>query len=90
MKNRLLSFSLAASMAIGVLAPLPAMAYQHHHHRLAKIAGGLGAYELAKKTGRNRVAHGGKRNFAQRHPIMSGMAGAYGAGKIAKHHRHGG
>jgi len=60
----------------------------HHHHRLAKIVGGVAAYKIAKKTGKNRVAHGRHRNFFQKHPMIAGAAGAYAAGKIAKHRHH--
>ena len=88
MPNRIVSTSCAV---VTLLAFQVAPAQTHrHHHRLAKIAGGVGAYELAKKTGKNRVAHGGKRNFFQKHPIVSGLLGAHVAGKVAKHHRHGG
>lgn len=77
-------------MAMGQMGS--AQVSRHRHHRLAKVAGGIAAYELAKKTGKNRVAHGRKRNFFQKHPVVSGLVGAHVAGKIAKrrHHRRGG
>ncbi len=62
--------------------------FAQRHRHLTSAAAGIGAYELAKKTGRNRAAHGGKRNFAQRHPFLSGAAAAgVTSHEIKKHNK---
>jgi len=60
--------------------------FAQRHRHLTSAAAGVGAYELAKKSGRNRAAHGGKRNFAQRHPFLSGAAAAGVTGHEIKKH----
>lgn len=85
------------SLLAVVIAPLalvgPASAQLLHRHTTAKpahhgflhrAAAGVGAYEIAKHTGNRRAAAGGKRNFLQRHPVLTGAA-AY---KLSKHRLH--
>ena len=45
------------------------------------VGAGYAAYKIAKKTGHNREMAGRKKNFAQRHPILTGMAAG-----MATHH----
>ena len=44
----------------------------------------VAAYKLAKKTGNNRAAAGKKKNFAQRHPVLTGVATGMVVHKVAK------
>lgn len=78
-------------MAMGLVAPASAQLFHRHstttktHHGfLHRAAAGVGAYEIAKHTGNRRAAAGGKRNFLQRHPVLTGL-GAY---KLSKHRLH--
>ena len=50
--------------------------FAQRHPMLTSGAAGIAAYKIAKKTGQNRVLHGGKKNFAQRHPFLTGVAAA--------------
>jgi hypothetical protein len=61
---------------------------QVKHRHLKAVAAGVAAYEIAKHTGRNRAAHGGKKNFAQRHPMMTGIAAGMAANHYMKKHKH--
>ena len=64
------------------LVAVPANAGILHHHPVAAgVAAGMVAHHMAKKSGRNRAAHGGHRNFAQRHPGVTGIAAG-----VAAHH----
>jgi hypothetical protein len=58
--------------------------FAQRHPTLTGAAAGVAAYKIAKKTGNNRVAHGGKKNFAQRHPVMTGLGTAIVVHKVAK------
>jgi hypothetical protein len=60
----------------------------HHSflHRHAGAVAGVAAYAAARHTGRSRLAHGRRRNFAQRHPMATGLAAAAVAHHYAKHH----
>lgn len=84
----------ALSIGLGNILPMTANAGQtttHHHHATAKAAAaGVGAYALAKHTGHNRAKKGQKLNFAQRHPVLSGIAAGAVVHHYAKgsHHRH--
>ena len=87
-----LAFALATMpMALGTTSPASAQLFHRHttakpkHHGfLHRAAAGIGAYEVAKHTGNRRAASGGKRNFLQRHPVLTGAA-AY---KLSKHRLH--
>jgi len=83
--GRLFAILTAATLSIGV----PAGAQTTHHgflHRHAGAVAGIGAYEAAKHTGRNRTAHGRHRNFMQRHPFVTGAAAGMAAHHWAKKH----
>lgn len=84
-------------MAAWCVPAAPALAFGHHkttvhhsfvhrHSTAASLAGGYAAYKAAKITARNRKAHGRRLNFAQRHPIMTGIAGAALTHHMIKHH----
>ena len=75
-----LKSSLLAGLVLSTSLVLPAAVSAQHpvKHRKAKsIAAGIAAYELAKHTGRP-----GHKNFAQRHPMLTGVA----AGLAVNHH----
>jgi hypothetical protein len=63
--------------------PVSALAMQHRHTGLKSVAAGVAAYEVAKHTGRP-----GHKNFAQRHPIMTGVAAGMITHHFLKKHRH--
>jgi hypothetical protein len=46
------------------------------HPTVSSLAAGYAAYKAAKITGQNREAAGGNKNFAQRHPFLTGAAAA--------------
>ncbi len=79
-----------APLALGLTTPASAQLFHHkpatkkHHGFFHRAVAGVGAYEIAKHTGNRRAAHGGKRNFLQRHPVLTGAA-AY---KLSKHRLH--
>ena len=50
--------------------------FAQRHPTMTSAAAGIAAYKVAKKTGKDRAAHGQK-NFAQRHPMMSGIASVF-------------
>ncbi len=56
----------------------------HRHRHLASGVAGIAAYKAAKHTGKNRTAAGGHRNFAQRHPFVTGAAAAVGTNHLLK------
>ena len=58
--------------------------FAQRHPTMTGVVAGVAAYKIAKKTGKNRVAHGGKKNFAQRHPMMTGVATGMAVHKVAK------
>ncbi len=74
------------------VVPMTAQAQTHHknifqrHRKLSTAAAGIAAYKVAKHTGKNRTASGGKRNFAQRHPFLTGAAAAAGTHHLLKKH----
>ncbi len=76
----------------GVIAPITAQAQTHHrnilqrHKTLSSVGAGVAAGKVAKHTGKKRVAQGGKKNFAQRHPHLTGAAAAVGTHHILKKH----
>jgi len=84
----------ALSIGLGNVLPLKANADNgytpsHHRHATAKAAAaGIGAYALAKHTGDNRARNGRRRNFAQRHPVLSGIAAAAVVHHYAKRSHH--
>jgi hypothetical protein len=55
--------------------------WAHKHKTLTSVAAGVAAYKAAKITGNNRAAMGGRKNFMQRHPVLTGMGAA-----MATHH----
>ncbi len=56
-------------------APRPMNVIQRHP-TASSLAAGYAAYKAAKVTGQNREAAGGQKNFAQRHPFLTGAAAA--------------
>lgn len=79
-----LTLGLAAPASAQLFHRHPATAKPAHHGFLHRAAAGVGAYEIAKHTGNRRAAAGGRRNFLQRHPVLTGL-GAY---KLSKHRLH--
>ena len=74
---------------------LPAAAQTVHQRTFAQkhptatgLAAGVGAYALAKKTGKNRARAGRHRNFVQKHPVLTGIATGMVVHHYAKKHRH--
>jgi len=76
------ALTLATSIGLPTVASAQVHGWTHRHHKMATAGAGIGAYELAKHSGRNRAAHGGHRNFMQRHPVMTGL----GAAALMHHH----
>ncbi len=75
----------AATLSLGSVAG----AQTTHHgflHRHAGAVAGVAAYAAARHTGHNRLLHGRRRNFAQRHPLMTGVAAGVVAHHYVKHH----
>jgi len=71
-----LSTLLAASIAMTALTPLaPAAQHPKKHHKLATIAAGVGAYELAKHS---------HSKFLRKHRFAAGVAGAVAANHYLK------
>src|SRR5258708_32507288 len=58
--------------------------FAQRHPTVTSAAAGIAAYKVAKKTGKNRAAHGEKKNFAQRHPIMTGIGAAVATKHVIK------
>ena len=54
----------------------PLMQTARKHSTAASLAAGYVAYKVAKNTGRNRAMMGEKKNWAQRHPVVTGVAAA--------------
>lgn len=79
--KNLVALSLGASMVVAPLTPALAQV-KHRHTKLKTIAAGVAAYEVAKHTGKNRVTHGRRKNFLQRHPVLTGI----GAAALMHHH----
>jgi len=78
--------SLKNTIAVGFalstgLAAIPASAQVHKKHHISPVLAGVGAYELAKHTGRP-----GHKNVFQRHPVLTGLGAAYLAHKHNKKH----
>lgn len=63
--------------------PVSALAMQHRHAGLKSVVAGVAAYEVAKHTGRH-----GHKNFAQRHPVMTGVSVGMITHHFLKKHRH--
>ncbi len=86
--QRTTSLIRATALVCALAAPLGAISapkhhgFLHRHHKAAAAASGYAAYRAAKTTGANRAAHGGHRNFAQRHPFITGAATA----AVVNHH----
>ena len=88
----LASVGILTALTSAVAVPLTAHAQTHHrnifqrHRTLSSAAAGIAAAKAAKHTGSNRVASGGKKNFAQRHPYLTGAAAAVGTHHLLKKH----
>ena len=85
-----IAMTLGVAFAVGGVAPLAANAQGsilHRHHKAAGAVGGYAAYRAAKRTGRSRMASGRKRNFMQRHPILTGVGAAAVTNHYAKKHQ---
>lgn len=79
----------AASLALMGVGALPVSAQVHHgflhrHRMAASIAAGIAAHHYATKGARGRAAHGQRPNFAERHPILSGVGAAAATHHILK------
>lgn len=67
-------------LASGISA-IPAAAQTHKKHHISPALAGVGAYEIAKHTGKR-----GRKNVLQRHPVLTGLGAAYLAHKHNKKH----
>jgi len=74
--------ALGLALTIG-MSSIPASAQFHKKKHISPVVAGVAAYEVAKHTGRP-----GRKNFLQRHPVMTGLGAAYAAHKYNKKHRH--
>jgi hypothetical protein len=76
--------TLVVALVLGNSLMLPALsAAQAKHHKAKAMAAGVAAYEIAKHTGRP-----GHKNFAQRHPVLTGIAAAAVVNHHLKHKKH--
>ncbi len=91
--HRILGLAGLLAWIAGMLAvPMTALAqeapkkknFAQRHPTVTSAAAGIAAYKVAKKTGKNRAAHGEKKNFAQRHPIMTGIGAAVATKHVIK------
>ena len=62
----------------------PKRSFVQKHRHLTSMAAGVAAYKAAKVTGKNRAMHGKKKNFAQRHPFMTGIGAAAATNHVIK------
>ncbi len=80
--------SLGAAVILGSGGVAGAQTVHHHGfvHRHAGAVAGVAAYAAARHTGHRRMAAGRHRNFAQRHPVLTGVAAGAAAHHLAKKH----
>jgi hypothetical protein len=53
-----------------------AVQFAQRHKTATSLGAGYAAYKAAKVTGQHREMAGGHKNFAQRHPFVTGVAAA--------------
>jgi di/tricarboxylate transporter len=83
----MLTVVLALTMMAGMVRPQAAYA-QHSivdkaakHHKMVGAATGVGTYAALKRSAARKKAAGRRLNFAERHPMASGVA----AGMVTNH-----
>jgi len=89
---RALAFTLTAVFALGFVGSGSVFAqseghkkkesFVRRHPNATSAAAGYAAYKLSKTTGKKRQQAGRRRNFAQRHPVLTGVAAA----AVTHHH----
>lgn len=77
MRKIQLAVAAAVLMSAAAVPASAAQVVKKKHHKLATLAAGVGAYELAKHSHNNTL---------HKHRFMAGIAGAYAANKMMKAH----
>lgn len=89
---RALVLTLVAAFALGSVGTGSVLAqseghkdkksFVRRHPNATSAAAGYAAYKLSKSTGKKRQQSGRKRNFMQKHPVLTGV----GAAAVTHHH----